>query len=352
MAVLILAVCALPCFAAAPSLTVGASKYQVNPGDEITVSVNLSSGSNLKELNFTLNYNTSEFEYVKGSVSVGLFDAVYNDQTAGTLKYFGSTEDVVNAGGAVFTAKFKVLSYGGLLSVNVTSATGADDTSVKVNKTNIKLTCAHGKMKWETTKFATCTEDGEETGTCPCGHSDTRVVDMTDHKYTDPVVKKPATCTEDGIKSGTCIVCKKTGAETKIPATGHKYTEWVITKQPTIITKGLKERTCLTCGDKQEKEITSAEEIDNTTSTTLPPVSEEPSTERPTLQNPITPTQPSTSPNYYEIPTESQTDPSGGFFGNSDFSESDRAALLVIVLSVVVVVVLVVYILLLRQRKK
>lgn len=353
MAVIILSICVLPCFAASPSLSVGTSTYQVNPGDVITITVNISSDSGLGTLNFNVNYNTSEFEYVAGSMAeTSVFDmAIVNDNTAGSLQYIGISSGVVTKGGSLVSMKFKALGHSGLISINVTDATDSNDNYVKVGKTSVRLSCAHGDMDWEVTKVATCTSKGEESGTCSCGYSATRSIAMTEHKYTDPVVKKPATCTTDGIKSGTCIVCKESGVESKIPATGHNYTDWVVTKQPTIITMGQKERTCLTCGVKEVKEISLTSQEDTTA--TEPSTNEEPSTENSTLFEPVVPTtEPTTSPSYYEIPTEPQTDPSGGLFGNSDFSESDRAALLVIVLAIVVVIVLVVYILLLRQRKR
>ncbi len=358
MAVVILAmfICSFPVSAANPTIAVGTSSYKVSPGDVVTVSVTLSSGSGLGTLDFNLNYNTSYFEYVSGSASAtSLFDmAVVNDGVAGTIKYVGAATDTVTAGGTLMSMKFKVLKTDGTISLSVTEATDANDNNVSVSKTSVKFSCAHNNMKWTVEKKATCESVGSEKGTCStCGYTTTREIAATgEHKFGNPVVVKKATCTTEGIERGTCSVCGET-TENKIKKTGHNYTDWVVTKQPTLITKGEKERTCLTCGDKQTQVIASTEVEKPTTPSTDPstePTSslfptEEPSTE----EELIITTQP--TQNYYEIETEPQTEPSGGLFG-AGLEDGDGAVLLVIVLAVVVVIVLAVYILLIAQRRK
>ncbi len=350
--ILVLYVCSLPVAAASPAISLSTSAYQVNPGDVITVSVGLSADSGLGTLNFNVSYNTSELEYVAGSAAAtDLFGMpIVNDTVAGSIKYVGADSGSVTAGGSLVSMKFKVLKAGGTITVTVVKATDANDSNVAISGKSIKLSCAHGNMKWTVDKKATCTAEGSESGTCSCGYTETRTIEKADHKYTDPVIVKKATCTEDGIMRGTCVVCKEAGVETKIEKTGHKWTDWVVTTKPTIITKGEQERTCLNCGEKQTKVISSISQEEP--SSQEPSSSEELSTEPSSLFEEFEVPSSKPTQNYYEIETEPTTEPSGGLFGFADFSESDMAALLVIVLAVLVVIVLVVYILLIRQRKR
>ncbi len=349
---IMISVCLVPSSAASPSLSVVTSAYQVNHGDIITVTVSVSSGSNLGSLDFNVNYKTSELQYVTGSMSAtSLFNmAEVNDLTAGSLKYVGISTGTVTDGGALVSMKFKAIkpvNEGSLISISVTKATDGDDKNVSVSKTSVSITCAHGDIVWTPSKYATCTQTGTERGICSCGFEDYRTVPKTEHKFSDPVIKKKPTCTENGLMQGTCDECGEVGAESVIPATGHTYGDWVVTLPATAVTTGLQERNCRVCGYLETQVIPMGSEGESSTEPstdmTLPT---EPSTQYEPI---VTTTNPPLDFSDIEIET---TEPSGGLFGNSDFSESDRAALIVIVLAIFVVIVLVVYILLLRQRKK
>lgn len=350
LAIIIISICVVPCFAESPALSLRASKLLVNPGDVVTVTVGISGNSGLGTLNFSINYNPAEFEYVSGSAqATALFgDPVVNDRNAGSVLYVTATgaENGLQDSGDLISIQLKALKSGGVVSLSVKDATDANDNSVTVTKASVSISCAHGKMEWKVTKAATCTAKGTETGTCACGHTATRDIAEIAHTYKDSVVVKEATCTTSGIRRGTCTVCKASGAESVIPAKGHNYTEWVVTKEPTMITMGVKERVCRTCNDKQTQMVAALNQE-------LPsdvPTSDELSTDPITDWDPITTTRPNVD-SYFEIETET-TEPSGGLFGNSNFTESDMAALIVIILAVLLVVILVVYIILLRQRKK
>lgn len=139
------------------------------------------------------------------------------------------------------------------------------------------------------TKEPTCTETGEKKYTCDCGNSYTEVIpakghhyengECTDchekdpnheHSYTEKVTKEP-TCTEKGEKTYTCT-CGHSYTE-EIPATGHhygdddkctgcgelnpdhehSYTE-TITKEATTTEEGEKTYTCK-CGESYTEAI-------------------------------------------------------------------------------------------------
>ena len=82
----------------------------------------------------------------------------------------------------------------------------------------------YGHITVQTTKAATCTEDGYDMVHCQrCGQITSKTVYAAPgHDYADPVIT-PATCTEAGSKT---VACKAEGCNyktvTNIPATGHK----------------------------------------------------------------------------------------------------------------------------------
>lgn len=343
-AVLILFINVIPCFAANPTLSISSNDYTIAVGDEITVSVSLSSGSNLSTLTFNVYYNTSQFEYIAGSASAGLFDmSEFNVINGGTVSFACASSDKVTTGGTVASMKFRALTTSGKISVSVVEATGENDLAVRVAGSSISMTCNHARMVWEEKTASTCTKNGVEEGTCSCGYTATRELDLAAHTYSSSTVVKEATCTATGVQVGTCTVCGKSGAESKIPAKGHSYSDWVVTREATAETMGVKERLCQTCGDKQTQTIpTLIEGIDPED------ITGESETESTTAFEPIHTPEPSTD-DYLEIETE--TTQNTGIFGN--VTGSDIAIIVVIALAVLLVIVLVVYMMLIfRQKKK
>ncbi len=351
-AIIILAINVIPCFAAAPSLSLSASDYTVKQGDIVTVTVSLSGVSDISAIYLTVSYNLDEFEYLSGTAKTGgIFAAEYVNTSAGSVTYDADSNGITSKGGTALSVKFRVKSnngkVGGKISARINTSTDVNDvTKTNYPGSNITLICDHSIMKWEQKFAATCTETGVEIGTCTCGYSTTRETEMTAHTYTSSTIKKPATCTETGIEVGTCTVCGAKGVESKIPATGHSYTEWVVKQEATADTVGIKERTCLNCGDVKTQTIPtliegiSPEEITD---------EEESSTETTTEFEPIFTPEPSTN-NYFEIETETTTTPNGIF---SNAVGSDIAIIVVIALAVLVVIVLIMYIvLIIRQKKK
>jgi hypothetical protein len=71
---------------------------------------------------------------------------------------------------------------------------------------------------WTVSKAATCTEDGVETRTCHCGHSESRAIPATGHAYTDTVTAP--TCTEKGFTTHTCA-CGHSYVDSYVDEIGH-----------------------------------------------------------------------------------------------------------------------------------
>lgn len=89
--------------------------------------------------------------------------------------------------------------------------TAEPGTSIKNHKHN---------YTGETTKQPTCTSEGMETLKCTvCGHTETKTLPKTAHKFTSWSVTKPATATAQGVETRKCTACGKTETR-KIPALG------------------------------------------------------------------------------------------------------------------------------------
>mgnify|MGYP003297131015 CR=1 FL=1 len=188
IALVILSVSILPCFAAAPVVSVGASTTSVSVGNTVSVYVNLSAESNLSMVRFSVTYPTTHLELV-GSVSSGkLFGIEEINSSAGSVSYFGASEEDVVAGGSIIRMDFKVLQGGATVSV-----TGLDSTGAEKATTNGSVTfsdCAHANIKWETVKASTCNVAGTKKGTCPCGFTKDEPLPLAEHKFDKTEITK------------------------------------------------------------------------------------------------------------------------------------------------------------------
>ena len=112
----------------------------------------------------------------------------------------------------------------------------------------------HTPGTWQTTKDATCMEEGEESAVCSiCGETITRKVDKTEHNIAQWESVKAPTCTEEGEEKGVCSVCgqEMTRKVEKIP---HDPGDWTITKEATVDEPGVRVRKCKVCDEVIENE--------------------------------------------------------------------------------------------------
>ena len=141
----------MPCFAAAPSVSVKTSNATV--GETISVSVNLSANSGLAGLQFAVNFNSSEFELVNGSAQASsLFTALPVEKTS-SVEFSGVSVNPVNSSGAVLTFKLKVLKTGGSISIKILDAINGDNQTVSVSASGATVKCSHSNAKWVVTKM-------------------------------------------------------------------------------------------------------------------------------------------------------------------------------------------------------
>lgn len=301
--IIVCSVCFTAVFAASntAALTAKSNVSKANVGDTVKVTVDLSANSDLGALTFYLKYDSSSYEYVKGSLKAGNVFAMeeINDKTAGSLKYTAMTGTSVNAAGTLITAEFKVLKTNSAFSVLVDEAWDSGDndvtSAVASNSKGVTVACAHGKTEekvtaqpthtangtksdvcsycgatvktetvpatghtfgaWTVTKAATCTNKGTETRTCSCGAKETREIAMKDHTAGNWEVKIAPTCTEKGTEEQKCTVCGKVMATREIPAKGHTHGEWTVIKDATCTEKGERKSVCTVCGVEFKEEI-------------------------------------------------------------------------------------------------
>lgn len=102
------------------------------------------------------------------------------------------------------------------------------------------------------TKQPTCTEAGEKTYTCSCGHQYKDVISKTGHTAGSWEVKENATCQKEGTEVKKCTSCGKEMETRAIAKTGHTSSDWVVTKEATETAEGTKVKTCTTCGTTLE----------------------------------------------------------------------------------------------------
>lgn len=128
------------------------------------------------------------------------------------------------------------------------------DSNHKETETIAKV--PHTLTKTEA-KDATCTEEGntayytcsecnkyfeDETGSVEIALEDT-VIEELGHNWDEGTITTPKTCTTDGVKTYTCTRDSSHTKTETIPA-GHEWGEWVVTKEATVDEAGSKTRTC------------------------------------------------------------------------------------------------------------
>ena len=142
------------------------------------------------------------------------------------------------------------------------------------------------------TAMASCSEPGEITYTCSCGHSckeqtpvtnhvwhdwkvtleetetstglkerscmncdavETETIPVREHTHSMKHIRKNPSCTEDGYTLHQCCRCDYTYTDSTVPAMGHNWGEWFTAMEPTQEMEGTAQRTCSNCSDVDTK---------------------------------------------------------------------------------------------------
>ena len=115
--------------------------------------------------------------------------------------------------------KTKILTVvGTLLAMSLTACGGSSGGSQGGGSSH-----KHVYENWTQTQAPTCTEKGQEEGTCACGEKSTRPVNALGHDWGEWEVKTAATCTTDGEEERACKRAGCTAKETQPIKAEHAY---------------------------------------------------------------------------------------------------------------------------------
>lgn len=139
------------------------------------------------------------------------------------------------------------------VKVPTSSETASSSETPSGNSDSTEASTEHRHSYTATvTKQPTCTESGEKTYTCSCGHQYKDVISKTGHTAGSWEVKENATCQKEGTEVKKCTSCGKEMETRAIAKTSHTPSDWVVTKEATETAEGTKVKTCTVCGTTLE----------------------------------------------------------------------------------------------------
>lgn len=253
-------------------------------GDEVSVTVSLTSNPGIAGLVFSLTFDDKVLKLVDVKEPANTDDEfifyepvikkdAINDTSINYIGYaFASGKSNITKTGIVYTATFKILDEAaiGTTQLNIAGRNGQDTADVsnidekavpiEVTAGSVTVTCEHKHT--ETVKTAaTCTKDGLEVVTCKdCKEViSSTVLKSTGHKYGDWIVDKAVTCTEDGEEYRECSVCHNKITQ-KIEHKGHVAGTPEVTKEPTCTKEGTRITKCTVCSEVLKTETLAKKE--------------------------------------------------------------------------------------------
>lgn len=253
-------------------------------GDEVSVTVSLTSNPGIAGLVFSLTFDNKVLKLVDVKEPANTDDEfifyepiikndAINDTSINYIGYaFASGKSNITKTGIVYTATFKILDEAaiGTTQLNIAGRNGQDTADVsnidekavpiEVTAGSVTVTCEHKHT--ETVKTAaTCTKDGLEVVTCKdCKEViSSTVLKSTGHKYGDWIVDKAVTCTEDGEEYCECSVCHNKITQ-KIEHKGHVAGTSEVTKEPTCTKEGTRITKCTVCSEVLKTETLAKKE--------------------------------------------------------------------------------------------
>lgn len=253
-------------------------------GDEVSVTVSLTSNPGIAGLVFSLTFDNKVLKLVDVKEPANtddefifyepiIKDDTINDTSINYIGYaFASGKSNITKTGIVYTATFKILDEAaiGTTQLNIAGRNGQDTADVssidekavpiEVTAGSVTVTCEHKHT--ETVKTAaTCTKDGLEVVTCKdCKEViSSTVLKSTGHKYGDWIVDKAVTCTEDGEEYRKCSVCHNKITQ-KIEHKGHVAGTPEVTKEPTCTKEGTRITKCTVCSEVLKTETLAKKE--------------------------------------------------------------------------------------------
>ena len=212
-ALMLLTAMAIPAFAANTEVAIVASGDMVYAGDEITITVSISTDVPYTSVIVDDLFDDELFELVSAEkANAPAIFADYSDDA-----YVATFENGNTYSGLLLTVKLKVKenvpSVTTTIGGNDIAVKNVDDTvSVTSKSAQVTIGCRHSYVSWDKT-------EDSHTGTCTlCGEPKTEAHDWAD-ETTDVT---PATCTNPGSETRHCLICGATKTA-EIKAKGHAW---------------------------------------------------------------------------------------------------------------------------------
>lgn len=272
--------------AESPLYTVSMSAQPSVPeqGKEMILSINVTpkSGTTIKQVDFELNFNTTDFEYLK-TVHPDIDDS---GAGVGRIKFSRVSNSIrPTISGEVLQLKFTAKLPSGKIRFNNTKVVDSNNNDITTvgewRDFSGSAVCDHNYNRTERVITSpTCTQDGTNGFYCSnCGSLiDTKTVKALGHDWdrTKATYTTLPNCTNNGTVSIPCkrTGCKETQTET-VPALGHDWGQWQLTKAASGNQMGQETRECKRCNAKETRNSSSTGPVVTTTvsGTTAPQVS-------------------------------------------------------------------------------
>ena len=189
---------AMPVLAAQDaSMTLSASKTNLEPGDTFTVTVSTTKVENCKTGGFLFQYDENVFEYVDGSALVGGFAMSGIYTKTNVAGYFMSITDGVTVKGEIFRITLKVkdtASAGSYTITGVPSLAEADKEAISVTAGSV--TVKVGTTQTEPTESETVAATTEPVETPTTEATETKDTEATTEATTQTTTEATAEVTE------------------------------------------------------------------------------------------------------------------------------------------------------------
>lgn len=208
VALMLLTAFAVPALAANTEIAITSSNTTVYAGDEITVTVSVSTGTPYTSVGMTPSYNAEVLEIVRvDPVETGGINVPYDGISFG----FYFLNNPTSYSGAFQTIVFKVKGGAAVGQTTISGTPSGAATAVK--PLTLTIACNHKYTNWTH-------DETNHTGTCAngCGVPKTEA-----HNWPQSgTVITPAGCETTGTERLTCTVCGRT-KDVPIAAKGHAY---------------------------------------------------------------------------------------------------------------------------------
>ncbi len=240
LCLLLMAALAIPAFAAGTaSFSMAASGSSFHRGDTVTVTVSVSCSVPATSYGFMLSYDSSAFELVNGSCTVG--GTLVSSFNNGFAFMF---QTATAYSGTVGTVTFKVKENADLANYRISGSASVMNGSTPVDASGssvtVAISCVHNYGSW------TKVNDTVHERSCSLCSGDETV----NHTWGSGAVTKQPTCKDEGIKTYTCTACSATKTQSIAKTTDHNYGNW------TKVNDTTHKRTCSLCSKEETADHT------------------------------------------------------------------------------------------------